>query len=171
MEKRIRFPKKKFPATHSVFFRASTDGIKSLNPIDLSCFTFTLACNQCGKTFPLIKFDNIIPEVNEKEEKVDNPLVLKQTCPGCNQNLSLSVYQDFHDQPFIGQCKWNNALNLNLENCRIDIVKCDKWKIISNSDQTYNWDGEDSFSEYDEVLNAPIGISDLDYVVRPYKPI
>ena len=172
MEKRLRFPIVKGPASHHLYFRASVDGIKAMTPSVMASLSFTITCTNCGKQYPNFRInpsDALYEEDNNEEE--DKKRKFMQTCSECNKLLTLEVVDDRHENTFPDYSKWCQFMSVDLQGCRIDVIGCDSWKIISNSDTEYEWDSQSNFSHYDEKLDLPIGISDLDFVVRSAKQI
>lgn len=161
MEKRIRSHKRTLPGTHLVQFRANTENIKSFLPVDLSSFEYTLACSYCGKVLNDVKINSekFTPEGSEAKVNYASP------CPECKKELIFTYIEDYTNQVYEDYSSWNNLFLVDCSGCRIDIIQCNAWKIISQGGEAYEWDGNDNFFDYDAVLEKPIGISDIDFNV------
>lgn len=161
MEKRIRSHRRTAPGTHLVKFRANTESIKSFMPADLSSFEYTLACSYCGKVLNNVKIDSEKIEPDDSEIKVNYAV----KCPECKKELTFTYIEDYINQVYDDYSIWNNLFLVDCSGCRIDIVQCNTWKIISQGGEAYEWDGKDSFFDFDAVLEKPIGISEVDFNV------
>ena len=161
MEKRTRSHKRTEPGTHEIFFRASTENVKSLLPASLSSFIYELACSNCGKVLKNVHVD---PEPHE-EEGYSKKLNYCAPCPECKKTLIFNYVDVMIDKGFDQYLNWNKIFLVDLRCCRIDVVKCEEWKIVSRGGVEYEWDGKDNFFEYDEGIESPVGVSDVDFHV------
>ena len=161
MEKRIRSHKRTAPGTHLVQFRANTEGIKSFMPNDLSSFEYTLACSFCGKVINDVKINSEQTTTEGSEKKVNYSI----SCPDCKKEFTFTYIKDYTTNVYNDYSIWNNLFLVDCTGCRIDIIQCNAWKIVSQGDESYEWDGKDNFFDYDAKLEKPIGISDVDFNV------
>lgn len=161
MEKRIRSHKRTKAGTHLIQFRANTENIKSFMPAGISSFEYTFACSYCGKVLNENKADSEQTTTEEAEPKKNGSM----TCPECKKELAFTYIKDFTNKEYQDYSVWNSLFLVECSGCRIDIVNCTAWKIISKGGESYEWDGKDNFFDYDPVLEKPIGISDVDFNV------
>ena len=163
MELRQRSQKRNSSATHQIQFRACCDGLERLDPNSEKSFSFDISCIQCGKITRGIQIPNEKVENEDLHEFVN----FAQTCDKCNHIQRIEVMRNFlHTTGGISN-EWEPLFNVDCRECRIYIVYCNQWKITSKSGQVFEWDGNESFFQYDDKSNSPVGVTDLDFFVKP----
>lgn len=141
-------------------FRVSTQEIKEMYPISAYQFSYSIACSQCSHVLKGVRIG--LDAAEGSESKLNWFL----ECPGCQTEMSFKYVKDYTTKRYSNYNDWNTLWEIECNNCRIDIVGCDKWKVISTSGNEYEWDSSTDFFEFDEDLGKPVGISDLDFYVR-----
>lgn len=141
-------------------FRVSTQEIKEMYPISAYQFSYSIACSQCSHVLKGVRIG--LDAAEGSESKLNWFL----ECPGCQTEMSFKYVKDYTTKRYSNYNDWNTLWEIECNNCRIDIVGCDKWKVISTSGNEYEWDSSTDFFEFDENLGKPVGISDLDFYVR-----
>lgn len=161
MEKRTRSQKRTLPGTHMVNFRANTENIKYFMPKDLSSFVYTLACSYCGHVLKGVKINPCQYSLDGSSAKVN----YSAPCPECKKDITFTYIEDYTLKTYYDYSVWRNLFLVDCNGCRIDVINCTGWKVVSASGAEYEWDAKDNFFDYDEILEKPIGISDVDYNV------
>ncbi|OHT01987.1 hypothetical protein TRFO_31002 [Tritrichomonas foetus] len=159
MEKRTRSHPRTSPGTHKVFFRANTENISLLQPENLSSFNFTLACSHCGRVFKDVK----INEEQYEPENYNKKVNYFAPCPDCKKDMIFYYVETYIHEKYKNHSKWNLLFLVDCRGCRIDIIECHKWKIQTFGKKEFEWDGRGNFFEYDENIEKPIGVSELDF--------
>ncbi|EAY09751.1 hypothetical protein TVAG_414020 [Trichomonas vaginalis G3] len=163
MEIRQRSQKRINAASHQILFRACADGVTRLDPVSEDNFSFDVCCQQCNTLYPNQKLSKETKENKEINEFVN--FYLK--CEKCQHNLRIEVLRNYlHSTAGISN-NWEPLYNVDCRECFIDIVHCDAWTITSTSGKKYEWDGQKDFFDYDDEAAHPVGITDIDFYVRP----
>lgn len=163
MEKRKRSLRAPTKGTHVVDFRANTSNIRMLVPTSIESFTYNLACTQCGHVTENVRIPNETVTNENQNGQEFNYLV---TCSECNRENKINLIDYDLSRSFANYADWNPLITFECKQCRIDIVNCEMWKIISEGNIEYSWDGKEDFFEFDEKLEKPIGVSEIDFNVR-----
>ena len=160
MEKRTRKYEIPTRGTHMIDFRVSTQEIKEMYPLSAYQFWYCIACSQCSHQLANIRIGL------DPVEGSDLKLNWFTQCPECQTEMSFKYVKDYTTKKYANYNEWNTLWEVECNNCRIDVLGCDKWKVISTSGNEYEWDSSTDFFEFDETLGKPVGITDLDFYVK-----
>ena len=162
MEKRVRYPLRKRRATHTIDFRANLSTITSLKPVGLDSILFDLTCLQCGKHYPKCPLSN-------DEIVIDEGVAhLVQHCKDCNKTFWIRIADNCLPDEIKSYENWHALLNVYCQGCRIDLVNCIHWNVLSESGRNYEWNGEEDRFQFDDSIEKPSAVADLDFYVHPY---
>ena len=149
--------RKKTSATHSIEFKTEVDGVSSFSPVDFRSFSYDIKCTNCGDIRYGVIFDNT--EVEASGTRGTFNFVMNCKC--CGRQSTISYISSKFDNKVDDYSQWNQLLTLDCRGCDIVRASCNDWNIVSESDNKYEWDGKEDFFEYDEDLEKPVTVSDL----------
>ncbi|KAH0794532.1 DUF866-domain-containing protein [Histomonas meleagridis] len=152
-------------ASHSIEFKAETDGVSKMMPADLHSFVFDIKCTQCGALRQNVRFED--EEISTSGSRGTFSFVMN--CKDCKRQCTISYVKSNLEAEFSDYSEWRQFLTVDCRGCQIENVHCDDWKIESESSNTYEWNGADDFFEYDEDLEKPVTVSDFSFRVVGIK--
>ena len=163
MEKRTRKYVRIQEGTHQIEFRADTEEIKAMFPLSADEFWYSIACTSCSHVMRPIRID--LKQKNA-DDGTDDKVNWLAVCPDCKKDMTIAYVENYIEQTYQKYSDWNPLWEVTCKGCRIDVVGCDKWKVVSTTGNEYEWDSSADFYEFDEKLGRPIGVVDLDFYVR-----
>jgi len=162
MELRQRTQKRSSRASHKVDFRANTVGISKLEPDNVESFVVTLCCLQCGNVH-----QQQLKNENDEQNNQRDSILISKSCQNCSHAMKLEIIECFiHKRDGIS-FQWETLLNVDCKGCRIDLIHCKNWLITAQSGKKIQWKAESDFFDFDETSNSPLGVTDLDFYIRP----
>ena len=157
-------------ATHFLAFKAELDGVMKITPTNLHSIVYTVKCTQCG-----CERGNI--RIEEEEQDVDGSrgnanFVMK--CKDCQRQCKISygrkeILSELKECEEFPSDTWMVIADFDCRGCSIESATCTEWEIISESENTYEWNGIDEFFEYDEDLERPVTVSNMELKVKSTK--
>jgi hypothetical protein len=146
--------------TAAIQFRAETDGVSSLVPVDVHSLIFSVKCTQCGCIRDTVRIEDEEQEVEGSRGTASfimNCRDCKRQCKVTYCSIELETSGDYSE--------WKPIITVDCRGCEIVSVACDNWTITSESNNTYDWDAADDFFEYDAELEKPVTVSKVQFRV------
>lgn len=69
------------------------------------------------------------------------------------EQREMETYDLDYERSSPNYSEWSLLMTVNCSGCVIDSVTCDAWKVISENDKVYDWNGSDDFFEYNDNLD------------------
>lgn len=154
--------RKKTGATHVVDFKSETDGVSSLAPADLHSFAYDIKCTNCGDLRAGVIFGDSEVEAAGSRGTFN----FRMNCKCCGRQSTISYASVSLDRDISDFSEWNQLLALDCRGCDVVAAHCSGWRVGSESGSAFEWDGGDDFFEYDEDLERPVTVSELQVRVR-----
>jgi hypothetical protein len=127
-------------------------------------FWFSIACQHCSLVQSNVRIGTDVVACDEFGKSYN----WTSTCRECKRELKFSYCEIFLEKKGKDLSNWSRLFEVELIGCRIDIVGADLWTVKSTGGTEYEWDSEKDLYVYDDVLERPVGISDLDFHVKQF---
>ena len=147
--------------TDAVEFKAETDGVKLLRPCEHHSFLFNVKCTQCGCVREGVRIEDEEQEVEGSRGTAS----FAMKCKDCQRQCKVSYTEFTPEHEGKDYSEWTRVVTLDCRGCSVDKVTCDAWKVTSESDNTFEWNADEDFFEYDEDLEKPVTVTGLTFRV------
>lgn len=147
--------------THSIDFKAETDGVLKMMPSSCHSIIYTVKCTQCGCE----RNDVRILDEDQDVDGSRGTANFVMNCKDCQRQCKISYTSQSLENEMSED--WMTLVTFDCRGCSIEKAECDDWQIISESENTYEWNGTDEFFEYDEDLEKPVTVANMEFRVQP----